>query len=64
MNRHLYGHVPLWVLYTYNKNLFPFLRSKKFYISANFEFRAKNFLMFYTQADRAIKDKSIDILKS
>ena len=46
------------------KIFLPFLRSKKFYISANFEFRAKNFLMFYTQADRAIKDESIDILKS
>ena len=41
-----------------------FLHSKKFYICANFEFRAKNFLKFYTQTDRAIKDESIGILKS
>ena len=41
-----------------------FPRSKMFYICAIFEFRAKNFLMFYTQADRAIKDESIGILKS
>ena len=40
------------------------LRSKKFYICANFEFRAKKILTIYTQADRAIKDESIGISKS
>ena len=38
--------------------------SKKFYICANFEFRAKNFQMIYAQADRAIKDELIGVLKS
>ena len=37
------------------------LRSKKFHIWANFEFRAKKFWKIYAQADRAIKDESIGI---
>ena len=40
------------------------LRSKKFHIYANFEFRAKLFFTIYIQADRAIKDESIGVLKS
>ena len=40
------------------------LCSKKFYFCANFEFRAKNLFTIYAQADRAIKDESIGILKS
>src|SRR5688572_1954100 len=36
----------------------------KTFVCANFEFRAKNFLNIYAQADRAIKDESIGILKS
>ena len=36
----------------------------KFYICANFEFRAQKFWPIYAQADRAIKGESIDILKS
>ena len=40
------------------------LRSKKFYICDNFEFRAKKFWTISAQADRAIKGESIDILKS
>ena len=40
------------------------LSSKKFHIYANFEFRAKKFFTIYTQADRAIKDELIGILKS
>jgi len=39
------------------------LSSKKFYICANFEFRAKKVFAIYAQADRAIKDESIGILK-
>ena len=46
------------------KNFLGSLSSKKFYICANFEFRAKIFFTIYTQADRAIKDESIGILKS
>ena len=42
---------------------FGSLRSKKFHFCANFEFRAKKFVTIYAQADRAIKDESIGVLK-